>query len=285
MSATIRIVADSTADIPQELREELGIVMVPLKVHFGQDVYLDAVTITTDEFYAKLEASSQLPTTSQPSPNDFIEVYNGILEETPDAQILSFHLSSEMSGTYQSAVLAESLIEKEADITVIDSKSASFGFGMRVVEAARMARAGKSKEEILERVAWLRDNMRLYFLVDTLEYLQKGGRIGKASALIGSILNIKPILTVDKEGFVASVDKVRGQRKAMQRIVDLLREDFKDEPVGVMMAYSKHQGAATELYELARSHFNVQQVDYTTIGSVIGTHVGPGTAAIFMFRV
>ncbi|GBF71931.1 hypothetical protein PA598K_00157 [Paenibacillus sp. 598K] len=285
MSATIRIVADSTADIPQELREELGIVMVPLKVHFGQDVYLDAVTITTDEFYAKLEASSQLPTTSQPSPNDFIEVYNGILEETPDAQILSFHLSSEMSGTYQSAVLAESLIEREADITVIDSKSASFGFGIRVVEAARMARAGKSKEEILERVAWLRDNMRLYFLVDTLEYLQKGGRIGKASALIGSILNIKPILTVDKEGFVASVDKVRGQRKAMQRIVDLLREDFKDEPVGVMMAYSKHQGAATELYELARSHFNVQQVDYTTIGSVIGTHVGPGTAAIFMFRV
>lgn len=285
MSATIRIVADSTADIPQELREELGIVMVPLKVHFGQDVYLDAVTITTDEFYAKLEGSSQLPTTSQPSPNDFIEVYNGILEETPDAQILSFHLSSEMSGTYQSAVLAESLIEKEADITVIDSKSASFGFGIRVVEAARMARAGKSKEEILERAAWLRDNMRLYFLVDTLEYLQKGGRIGKASALIGSILNIKPILTVDKEGFVASVDKVRGQRKAMQRIVDLLREDFKDEPVGIMMAYSKHQGAATELYELASSHFNVQQVDYTTIGSVIGTHVGPGTAAIFMFRV
>ncbi|WP_020615352.1 DegV family protein [Paenibacillus daejeonensis] len=285
MSTTIRIVTDSTSDIPQEVREELGIVMVPLKVHFGQEVYLDATTIGTDEFYSKLESSSQLPTTSQPSPNDFMEVYQEILKETPGAQILSFHLSSEMSGTYQSAVLAESLIEEETDITVIDSKSASFGFGMRVVEAARMAREGKSKEEILVRMEWLRDNMKLYFLVDTLEYLQKGGRIGKASALIGSILNIKPILTVDRDGIVAAVDKVRGQRKAMQRMIDLLKSDFGNEPVGIMMAYSKHKAAATDLSELAQAHFNVQHVDYTTLGSVIGTHVGPGAAAIFMFRV
>ncbi|MFS0727777.1 DegV family protein [Paenibacillus sp. 1P07SE] len=282
---TIRIVTDSTSDIPQQLREELGIVLVPLKVHFGQEVYLDSQTIQPEEFYTKLESASQLPTTSQPSPNDFMEVYKSILEETPGAQILSFHISSEMSGTYQSAVLAESLIEEETDITVIDSKSASFGFGMRVVEAARMAREGKSKEEILERMEWLRDNMRLYFLVDSLEYLQKGGRIGKASALIGSILNIKPILTVDKDGIVAPVDKVRGQRKAMQRIIDLLKQDFQDEPVGAMMAYSKHQAPATELSELVKANFNVRHVDFTTIGSVIGTHVGPGTAAIFMFRV
>ncbi|XEC96987.1 DegV family protein [Paenibacillus tarimensis] len=284
MSARIRIVTDSTADIPQDVRSRLDIEMVPLKVHFGDEEFLDAVNIGPEEFYTKLESSSVLPTTSQPSPADFVEVYQRILQEEPGAQIMSFHLSSAFSGTYQSAVLAHSLIEEEADITVVDSKSASYGCGMLAVSAAEMALAGKSKEDILAETQRLRSDMRLYFLVDTLEYLQKGGRIGKAAALFGSILNIKPILTVDNEGQVAPVDKVRGQKKAMNRIIELLKRDFGSEPVRIVMAYSHHRQPAEELCGLVRASFDVKDVHFTTLGAVIGTHTGPGAAAIFMFR-
>ncbi len=278
------IVTDSTADLSREVREELGIVLVPLKVHFGQEVYLDSVTIESDEFFEKLTASSSLPTTSQPSPADFMEIYERLLQENPGAHIISVHLSSAFSGTYQSAVLARSLMEREDEITILDSKSASYGFGLPVIAAARMALEGSSKEAILDEIARLREDIRFYFLVDTLEYLQKGGRIGKAAALFGSILNIKPILIVDGEGMVASVDKVRGQRKAMARIMELLKEDFSGVPVNISMAWAHHQGNAMELCELAKAHFDVREVSYTKLGAVIGTHVGPGTSAIFMTR-
>ncbi|MBJ6363317.1 DegV family protein [Paenibacillus sp. GCM10012307] len=284
MGAKIIIVTDSTADISPEIREELGIVLVPLKVHFGQDVYLDSVTIESDEFFEKLAASHQLPTTSQPSPADFMEIYERLLEENPGAHIISLHLSSALSGTYQSAILARSLMDREDEITILDSKSASNGFGLPVIAAARMASEGAAKEEILAEITRLLDDIRFYFLVDTLEYLQKGGRIGKAAALFGSILNIKPILTVDREGTVAPVDKVRGQRKAMVRIMELLKQDFDGVPVNISMAWAYHQGNAMELYELAKAHFDVRQVSYATLGAVIGTHVGPGTSAIFMTR-
>ncbi|MFC4775479.1 DegV family protein [Paenibacillus sp. GCM10023252] len=282
----VRILTDSTSDIPQEIREELGIVMVPLKVLFGEEVYADAVTIGSDEFYEKLQASSQLPTTSQPSPIEFMEVYEQLLVEDANAPILSFHLSSAMSGTYQSAVLGQSMLEGYHDITVVDSKSASYGFGFRVVAAAKLAKAGKSKEEILENDARLASGLHLYFLVDTLEYLQKGGRIGKASALIGSILNIKPILSITNEGEVHAVDKVRGQKKALGRIIELLKQDFgPDEPVDIMIAWSQRNEMAMELCEQVKSSFNVRDITYTKLGAVIGTHVGPGTSAVFMYKV
>ncbi|MBD2846147.1 DegV family protein [Paenibacillus sp. IB182496] len=286
MDQRVTIVTDSTADIPRELRERLQIEMVPLKVHFGNEVFLDGVTIEPDAFYTRLAASSALPTTSQPSPAEFVEAYERILRERPGTAIVSYHLSSAFSGTYQSAVLAQSLMEQDADLTIVDTKSASYGFGQLVVLAAEMAQAGSTREQIIAATEQLHEQQRLYFLVDTLEYLQKGGRIGKASALLGTILNIKPILTIDGEGVVAPVDKVRGTKKAMQRIVDLLRRDFAaEEPVRAVYAYSQSRGAATQLDALIGSHFNVQETIYTELGAVIGTHVGPGTAAIFMSRM
>lgn len=225
----VRIVTDSTSDIPEEVKKRLGISVVPLKVLFGEETFLDAVTITSEQFYEKLAQSSVLPTTSQPSPNEFSEVYERLIAEDADSPIISIHLSAALSGTYQSAVIAHSMLEQEADITIIDSKSASYGFGLRVVRAAEMAQAGESKERIIEEIERLERSTNLYFLVDTLEYLQKGGRIGKASALIGSILNIKPILSLDKEGVVLAVDKVRGSKKAMARIIELLKQTYGDE--------------------------------------------------------
>ncbi|MFC6227093.1 DegV family protein [Paenibacillus allorhizosphaerae] len=275
----VRIVTDSTADIPQELREKYGIEMVPLKVIFGSESYRDGVDMGPDEFYAKLVASNVLPTTSQPSPVDFLDTFKK-LAEAGDGPVISLQLSSAVSGTYQSALLAKTMID-DLDVTVVDSKSASYGIGLIAVEAAQAARQGKSKEEILALIAQLRKEMRLYFLVDTLEYLQKGGRIGKAAALVGSLLNIKPILSLSDEGEVYSVEKVRGQKKAMNRILELLKQDLSGRPIQLSIAYTTGRETADELCSLISEHFEVVSVHYTHIGPVIGTHVGPGTVAAF----
>ncbi|GLX68413.1 DegV family protein [Paenibacillus glycanilyticus] len=282
---SIRIVTDSASDIPPELRQELGIEMVPLKILFGEETYYDAVTINTEQFFEKVAAATEMPTSSQPSPLEYQEVYERILQEDPGASIISIHLSGAVSGTYQSAVIGSSMVDGDPDITVIDSKTASYAIGMRVVAAARMAREGASKEAIMVEIERMERETQLYFLVDTLEYLQRGGRIGKASALIGSILNIKPILSLDKEGMVYAVDKMRGTKKAMARIMDLLSESCGQDPVIVTIAWNTNKEAALEFLELIKSRFNVQGVEYATVGAVIGTHVGPGTMAVFVRRV
>ncbi|PYI54337.1 DegV family protein [Paenibacillus flagellatus] len=279
--ANVRIVTDSTSDIPEAVRKQYGIEMVPLKVHFGTETFYDAVTIQANEFYDKLKSASAMPTTSQPSPVDFLEAYKRAADE-PDTSVVSIHLSSAVSGTYQSAVLAKSLLEDKGDVSVVDSKSASYGIGLLVVEAAKAAREGKSKEQILELVAKLRRETRIYFLVGTLEYLQKGGRIGKAAALFGSLLNIKPILTIDDDGEVASVDKVRGHKKAMGRIVEMLKEEFGDRELHMTVAHGQAEEAANEFAALLREQFNITQMTYAEVGPVVGAHTGPGVLAVFV---
>lgn len=280
--AKVKIVTDSTSDIPAEVREALGIIAVPLKVHFGDETFRDSVDITANSFYPKLSSSSQLPTTSQPSPVDFMEVYKSIFEEHgDDTAIISFHISAALSGTYQSAVLAKSLLERQATIEIIDTRSTCSGLGMMTIAAAKAAQAGQSVEEIKALMSQLRQDLRLYFIVDTLEYLQKGGRIGKASAFIGSLLNIKPILTIDTGGEVAPLDKVRGSKKAVARIIEMLKADFADTPVDICIAHSEAREGAEQLMELISASFKVNSRSYTEIGPVIGTHVGPGALSVF----
>lgn len=278
----IRIVTDSTADIPVEIRERLGIEMVPLKVHFGSETYLDGVTLQPEEFYRKLSEASQLPTTSQPSPLDFQQVYKKLADE--GSIILSLHLSSHFSGTYQSAALASSLLEEKADITIIDTRSATYGIGLLAVAAAEAAQEGRSKEEILALIERLRSQTSLYFLVDTLEYLHKGGRIGRAAAVFGSLLNVKPILSIDEEGVVTSVDKVRGSKRAMNRIIELLKADFSGQ-VDLTVAHACSPVEAEEFYRQLQDHLDIRNVQFTTIGPVIGTHVGDGTLGVFAVPV
>ena len=280
--AQVVIVTDSTADIPQTVREQYGIEMVPLKVHFGHEMYMDAVTIEPDQFFEKLVQTPKLPTTSQPSPVEFLDVYHR-LAERPNTSIISLHLSSALSGTYQSAVLAKSMVEGEADVTVIDTRSASYGFGAIVVQAAKMAQAGCSKEQILSMIERMMDKRRMYFLVESLEYLQKGGRIGKATALFGALLNIKPILSVDSDGEVVAVDKVRGHKKAVARIIDLLKQSFADQPVHAAVGYTNDSSAAEELAAALQQVFDIRSIQYIQVGAVIGTHVGLGVSAAFMW--
>jgi len=278
----VRVVTDSTADIPAQLREALNIEMVPLKVHFGSETYRDSVDMEATQFFEKLVSSSSLPTTSQPSPVEFLETYKRLAEESGGGSIISIHLSSRMSGTYQSALLAQSMIEDGADVHVFDSRTASYGIGMLVVAAAEAAQAGKSKDEIVAMLEAIRREEKMYFLVDTLEYLQKGGRIGRAAALLGSLLNIKPILSISEEGEVFSVDKVRGHKKAMARIIELLKADYGDRPIHVTVAHANNMPGAEELHALMTEHFDVKSIGYAIIGPVIGTHSGPGAVAAFV---
>ncbi|USG67673.1 DegV family protein [Brevibacillus ruminantium] len=282
---SIVIVTDSASDIDSELRESLGIVSVPLKVMFGEETYTDGVTITSTMFFEKLKHAEALPTTSQPSPIDFAEAYKGIRDQHgSDVQIIVLSLSAALSGTYQSAVIAQTMMEEQLDITVIDTRKASFVYGMLVVEAAQAARDGKTKQQILDMIDRYLDEVQVYFIVDTLEFLQKGGRIGKASALIGSLLNIKPILTLDPAGYVAAYDKVRGTKKAIARVMEALKEYASGQPVKVAMLHSAVPDQAAEHLASLKEQFQVTGSYLLEIGPVIGTHVGPGLLGFVMVK-
>jgi DegV family protein with EDD domain len=280
----VRIVTDSTSDIPVELQKELGIHIVPLKVHFGMETYRDGSDMSSDAFFAKLVASPVLPTTSQPSPVEFLDMYKSLARES-NSPIISIHLSSAVSGTYQSALLAKSMMEEQVDVLVMDTKLCSYGLGMIVVAAVEAAHAGKSKEDIVALVEKMQKETKLYFLVDTLEYLQKGGRIGKAAALLGSLLNIKPILSMNADGEVYSVNKVRGHKKALAKIVEMIASEFGNKPLRIGIAHANAQASAQEMDECIHQHFTVSDLQHTQIGPVVGTHTGPGTVAVFLCPV
>ncbi|MFD0671802.1 DegV family protein [Cohnella sp. GCM10027633] len=281
--ANVALVTDSTADIPLAVRTELDIAMVPLRVIIGGETYLDNIELTPKQFYEKLTSSNELAKSSQPSPSDFLETFKKLLEQ--GRPVVCVSLSSVLSGTYQSALIAKSMLDDDADVTIIDSRSASYGYGMLVVAAAKMAQSGASKDQIVAEVLRMRESMRLYFLVDTLEYLQKGGRIGKASAVIGTLLNIKPILSIDDEGYVYPFEKARGQKRAVARIAELLEEEFKGDPVNLTIAKTPgFEAGVDDMAELLKGKLNVAQYQETEIGPVIGAHAGPGTLGLFIIR-
>ncbi len=281
----IVILTDSASDIDASVRQSLGIVAVPLKVMFGSETYLDGVTITSTAFFDKLKQSSVLPTTSQPSPLEFAEAYKAIYEEHgKDVQIIAIMLSASLSGTYQSAMIAKSMLEESIDITVIDSRKASYVHGMICVDAAKAAKEGKSKQQILDMIDRYLDEVQVYFIVDTLEFLQKGGRIGRAAAVIGSLLNIKPILTLDPAGYVSAFDKVRGTKKALNRVLETFQEYAQGKPVKVGVLHSSVPDQAAEILERIKQEFQVADSHLEEIGPVIGTHAGPGLIGVLMVR-
>lgn len=278
--ANVKIFTDSASDIPKDLLQELNISVVPLKVHIDGESYIDGVTLHTEEFYDKLRASHQLPTTSQPSPLDFAEAFREAAQEGAK-EILCINLSSAMSGTYQSAVLAKSMLEEEdIHVTVLDSKSATYGLGMVVVAAARAAKEGKSLAECVEIAEHYIKNQKVFFMVDTLEYLQKGGRIAKASAMVGTLLNITPILSLNEAGEVCGIDKVRGKNKAFNRVFELMQAALPPgSSISLGVLHADTPESAQKWLEKTQSLYDVKESVVTQIGPIIGTHAGPGTVA------
>ncbi|MBS3970065.1 MAG: DegV family protein [Clostridia bacterium] len=279
--ARIQIITDSMTDVPKEIKDRYQIKVVPLKVHFGDEEYRDGVDLTYSEFYKKLSETKELPRTSQITPPEFVEVFKQGLAE--GKEILCINGSSRASGTYQSAVLAKNELDSDK-IDVIDTLSLSFGGGMLVYEAAKMAEDGAAREEIVERLNGLRSKVDHIFTVDTLEYLRKGGRLNPMKATIANILNIKPILTV-VDGLVEPLDKVRGSKKVIHKMIGLAKQrggDFSNKTVALAHAIIPEK--AEVFKEEVAVQLNPREIIFTEIGCTIGTHAGPGTLAIFYFR-
>jgi DegV family protein with EDD domain len=270
----IKVVTDSTSYLPHHEMERFDIRVVPLNVHFGEDqVFQEGITINNDRFYAMLAEATQLPTTSQPSPGQFLDVFSELTEAGND--VLCLVISSKLSGTYQSALDAKHMLP-DANIVVVDTYSAASPLGLMVVTAAEMAAEGQAMDNIVARVEQMRDDMRVYFVVDTLEYLHKGGRIGAAAAFLGTLLRVKPILMLE-DGVVKPLDKVRSKRKALQRLLSELESGVSPEqPVQAIAMHAQAPEEARELEAEVRRRFNCRRTFFGEIGPVIGTHTGPG---------
>lgn len=273
----IKIITDSTSDIPKNIAEKYDIEVLPLTIYFGDDEYRDWVDIEPKAFFERMRKTDKLPTTSQVNPSSFKEKYELYLKDYD--HVISLHLSSDASGTYSSAVIARDMVDKDR-ITVIDTRNFTYGFGQMVVEAAKMAKDGKTVDEIVDRVSYLINNIKTLFVVDTLEYLKKGGRLSATKATIGTLLNLKPILTVEN-GKIVAIDKARGMKKALKRIVEIMQEQgtqLKGQTVKLGHADSLEnlrdfEAAIEEVYG------HVEKVEFE-IGCVIGVYCGPGTVVV-----
>ena len=270
----IKIVSDSTCSLPPDIIQQFDIRVVPLNVHFGEGrVFQEGIDLTNDEFYAMLAEAPELPTTSQPSPGRFREVFAELTAAGHD--VLCILISSKLSGTYQAALDASRLLPG-ANILIVDSYFVAAALGLMVVTAAEMATEGCSMDEIVARVEQMRRDMKLYFVVDTLEYMQRGGRIGAAAAFLGTLLKVKPILTLD-EGIVKPLDMVRSKRKAIQRVLaELEARVSPGQPVQAIVMHAQVPGEVSELEAEVRRCFNCQRIIFGEVGPVIGTHTGPG---------
>ncbi len=271
------IVLDSTADFPEAPDRFQNWRVVPLYVRFGADSYRDYVDIGPAEFYERLRTSEVLPTTSQPTPQDFLTAYE---ELAGFERIFSLHVSAKLSGTFASA--EQAAVESGGRARVIDTATASAAITMLGLAIQRRLETGTTDEEVEELVARFKRESGLIFTLDTLEYLARGGRIGRAAGWAGQLLHIKPILTLS-EGEVLPVKRVRGNRKAIQEFAKMFREGTSDEPglrVGIAHAEAPDRMAALE--KLVRDIRPSAEIDVaTTLGPVVGTHAGPGTVGLF----
>ncbi|GCE04178.1 DegV family protein [Dictyobacter aurantiacus] len=275
---SIRIVTDSTADISPETADALGITIVPLTVFFDEEAYQDNIDLDNATFYQKLQASKVLPRTSQPSPALFQEAYTRLINEGA-TDILSIHLSSQLSGTYQSARTAwESLPEEIRTIPfeAIDSKSISAGMFMTLQKLAEMATAGASLEELKTYAEDRFSRTRILAVLDTLEFVKRGGRIGGAKALLGNMLSVKPIIALSKEGTVTPVEQPRTRSKAFARMAQLLAESGPIEDIAIAESNAE---VGQQLAEALKTVYTGKIPRYK-LGAVLGTHTGPGTVAI-----
>lgn len=275
------IVTDSTAYIPKELREKYNIHMIPLSVVFGSESYREEVDITAEEFYKELKVQKDLPTTSQPPTGEFVELFEKLGQEN-DA-IISIHLSSGISGTYQGSVTAGEMVEG-VKVYPFDSEISCMVQGFYALEAAEMASEGKPAEEIIERLNEMKKTVRAYFMVDDLTNLQRGGRLSGAAAFVGSLLQVKPILNfVDK--VIVPFEKIRTRKKALNRVFELFDEDAsKGVPMRAALIHANIEEEALALKVDLEKKYPHVEFYLSYFGPVIGTHLGEGAIGLGWYQ-
>lgn len=277
MSRTIAIVTDSTSDLTPELQEQHGITVVPLNVHFGQETYRDAVDLSATEFMDKLATTEQLPTTSQPAVGVFEEVFRS-LAPTHDA-IVCILISAKLSGTVQSATLAAEAVADTIPVHIVDSNNAAFALGLQAIRAAALADAGRTVDDVVATLNIECSRYHTILFVETLEHLRRGGRIGKAAQMVGSILQLRPLLRVE-EGQVVPFERTRTRSKAIDSLVRFTRDLAAIEEAAVMYNTTEEDAyrLATQIAEVAHKG----TVPVIQLGPVISTHVGPGVLGVVL---
>jgi DegV family protein with EDD domain len=272
---TVRIVTDSSCDLPQAMADALGIRIVPLSVRFGDTEYIDRTTITATEFWSKCAASATLPETAAPSPGSFEETYRSLAAEGATA-IVVVALSSDLSATMQSAELAARAVAPGIDVRIVDSRNASMGLGLTVLACAELAKTGASADEVVARAQSVIPRTRVFAALDTLDNLKKGGRIGGAKAMLATVMSIKPLISITN-GLVEEAGKQRTRSKALAHLVDILRNQ--EAPIE-RLAVLNAQCADIDAFIAMVKEVYTGEIIVGDIGAVIGTHAGQGTIGI-----
>jgi len=268
---TVKIITDSVADLPPQVAKELGITVIPILVRFGEEIYRDGIDLTTEQFYERLRHSKILPVTSVPSPATFAETYDKLAEETDE--ILVIALSSRLSGTYDVALQSVGLMKRKCRVEVIDSQWAVMAQGFTVITAAKAAQAGSSLDEVMDITHRNIQHVDFRAAFDTLEYLRRGGRIGAAQALLGSMLKINPIITI-KDGVVEPAGRTRSRAKAIDHLYNFAMSYSHIEEMAVEDTACPDE--ADKLVERLSSKFPKERIHRSKMTPVIGTHTGPG---------
>lgn len=276
----IEIITDSTSDITPALAENLGVRVLPLSVQFGEESFRDGLDISNSDFYERLRIAQNLPTTSQINPDAFVSAFQEALDRGD--QVVGIFVSSELSGTFQSAVIAKEMLDSQ-DIFVVDSRHVALALALLVTEAVRMREEDRTAAQIAEELTVLREKVRLYAVVDTLKYLKMGGRISAATAVVGGVLGITPIIAL-KDGKVESVGKTRGRKAGVQWI----REQADGEELDFSRPLALGHTDCPEALEDMEKGFSdlaekFSEVESREIGAVVGTHAGPGAAGVAYF--
>ena len=277
MSRSVAIVTDSTSDLTREVAQAHSITVVPLNVHFGQESFRDGVDLTPDSFIARMASASSLPTTSQPAVGVFEDAFRELAQS--HEAIVCVLLSARLSGTVQSAQLAASAVADVVPVTIVDSESVSYALGFQAIRAAELAAAGGSADEIAATITAERARYHIIFFVETLEHLRRGGRIGKAAQLVGTMLKLKPLLRVDG-GQVVPFERTRTRSRAIATLLDFARELNGVEQAAVI--YNSTPEEAASLAERVRQISTSDSIPVVQFGPVISTHVGPGVLGLVL---
>ncbi|MGB7875538.1 MAG: DegV family protein [Anaerolineales bacterium] len=275
----IAIVTDSTAYIPSDLVKQYNLTVTPQVLIWGEVTYQDGVDIQPDEFYARLKTSKVMPTTSQVSPSTMKSTFESLIEK--DNVILGIFLSAKLSGTIQSAIQAIDMMGSAGEkVTFVDSNSTAMAMGFQVLAVARAVEDGASLEEAVALAEKAREHTGVYFAVDTLEFLHRGGRIGGAQRFLGTALNMKPVLAV-QDGRVEAVERIRTKSKALERVLELVIEQTQGKtPIRLATLHASAEGEAKALLDKATKELNATESILTTVSPVVGTHAGPGTVGL-----
>ncbi len=275
----VAIVTDGTCSLSPARGEELGIHIAPIYVTFGDKTYRAGIDLNDAEFYKLLAASKKLPTTAQPTVDDFVNIYNKLADEVDE--IITIVISHHMSATIQSAEMANEHFTK-IPVHIVDSESVSLGLGMMSLAAARAAGQGQDAQSILKLVDDIKKRLNVIFTVKTLEYLHKGGRIGGGTAFLGSALDIKPILYISN-GRIEPLEKQRTRNRSLSRLLELMKEKVGDQPVHIAVLHGNTPQEATQFEHSIRDQFNCIELITSDMGPVIGVHAGPGTLGLVFY--